>query len=355
MALGGAAGARLCDKMQKLNFGAETPRTAVVAFAKRHGRQEGKKHPKKRLRVQRWRPKPSCDLRGFRPPPPPPGMDALTTDLDEIAKLGRFDVTEGGFYVSLKDVLDEACSDPKRPFDLDQILDAGPTFTNQLGLQRCKSLEKNFHRGIIQNSDWDALIEVEGKKQFFVKERQHIWFNNLIAKSYMKGATNPGSKIMFFNVLAIKRGDGDYVFGDPYVADACVEAEVIENYREEQHIVHIKHVSKKNYRRYMDIVPKTTHVKFIKVMTGEGTEASGMHFKDGNVTVRGIPAQGPDSIFDGPDKFKQKWQKHRCVDAKKEVREVGDAAKFAAQSYEKTRKNMNLTLDPEPEILYSNE
>eukprot|EP00798_Chlamydomonas_sp_ICE-L_P012668 gene12668-15900_t len=83
-----------------------------------------------------------------------------------------------------------------------------------------------------------AIVEVGGT-QLIVEPGKWYTVNRLSA--------DVGSKIKFGRVLAVKK-EGKFNFGMPYVEDASVEAEVIEELRGPKIIVY-KMKPKKHYRR----------------------------------------------------------------------------------------------------------
>jgi large subunit ribosomal protein L21 len=84
-----------------------------------------------------------------------------------------------------------------------------------------------------------AIIEVGGS-QMFVEPGKWYTVNRLAAE--------PGSKIKFGRVLALKKDGGKLSVGAPYVENAAVEAEVLEELRGPKVLVY-KMKPKKHYRR----------------------------------------------------------------------------------------------------------
>lgn len=84
-----------------------------------------------------------------------------------------------------------------------------------------------------------AIIEVGGT-QMFVEPGKWYTVNRLAAE--------PGSKIKFGRVLALKKDGGKLSVGAPYVEGASVEADVLEELRGPKVLVY-KMKPKKHYRR----------------------------------------------------------------------------------------------------------
>jgi large subunit ribosomal protein L21 len=84
-----------------------------------------------------------------------------------------------------------------------------------------------------------AIIEVGGS-QMFVEPGKWYTVNRLAAE--------PGAKIKFGRVLALKKDGGKLSVGAPYVEGAAVEAEVLEELRGPKVLVY-KMKPKKHYRR----------------------------------------------------------------------------------------------------------
>ena len=84
-----------------------------------------------------------------------------------------------------------------------------------------------------------AIIEVGGT-QMFVEPGKWYTVNRLAAE--------PGSKIKFGRVLALKKDGGKLSVGAPFVDGATVEADVVEELRGPKVLVY-KMKPKKHYRR----------------------------------------------------------------------------------------------------------
>lgn len=83
-----------------------------------------------------------------------------------------------------------------------------------------------------------AIIETGGK-QYKVQEGEVVFIEKLDLE--------PGADFKFDKVLAVSK-DGSISFGSPIVADASVEAKVIDQCKDKKIIV-FKYKAKKGYRR----------------------------------------------------------------------------------------------------------
>eukprot|EP01024_Parvocaulis_polyphysoides_P006219 TRINITY_DN11620_c0_g1_i3.p4 TRINITY_DN11620_c0_g1~~TRINITY_DN11620_c0_g1_i3.p4 ORF type:complete len:216 (-),score=10.41 TRINITY_DN11620_c0_g1_i3:267-818(-) len=88
------------------------------------------------------------------------------------------------------------------------------------------------------NTDKYAIIEVGGVQQL-VEEGRWYTCNRLQAE--------PGSRISFGRVLAMKK-NGDFHVGQPYLTNATVQAEILEEFKGPKVLV-FKYKPKKHYRK----------------------------------------------------------------------------------------------------------
>lgn len=101
-----------------------------------------------------------------------------------------------------------------------------------------------------------AIIETGGK-QYKVKEGDIIKIDKI--------NSSVGEKVKFYNVLLLAKDDKEIKIGQPYLKDAKVEIEVLEQAKGDK-IKVIKYKSKVRYRRKVGFRPFYTKIKILKII-----------------------------------------------------------------------------------------
>ena len=100
------------------------------------------------------------------------------------------------------------------------------------------------------------VILETGGKQYRVSEGNTINVERLDA--------NEGDKIVLNNILFVQKDNGEIIVGQPTVENVEVEAEVVENYREEKVII-FKKRRRKNSRRKNGHRQEKTELKILNI------------------------------------------------------------------------------------------
>lgn len=100
------------------------------------------------------------------------------------------------------------------------------------------------------------VILETGGKQYRVSEGNTINVEKLDA--------NKGDKIVLNNILFVQKDNGEIIVGQPTVESVEVEAEVVENYREEKVII-FKKRRRKNSRRKNGHRQEKTELKILNI------------------------------------------------------------------------------------------
>ncbi len=101
-----------------------------------------------------------------------------------------------------------------------------------------------------------AVIETGGK-QYKVKEGDVIKIDKI--------NSSVGEKVLFYNILLLAKDDKEIKIGQPYLKDAKVEIEVLEQAKGDK-IKVIKYKSKVRYRRKIGFRPLYTKIKILKII-----------------------------------------------------------------------------------------
>jgi len=102
-----------------------------------------------------------------------------------------------------------------------------------------------------------AVVEVGGSQQI-VEEGKDYSCHRLNIPA--------GSQVKFPRVVAVKEG-GEMSYGEPYLEDATVEAEIVEEYRGKKIIV-FKYRPKKHYRKIRGHRQEMTRFRVTKISKG---------------------------------------------------------------------------------------
>ena len=100
------------------------------------------------------------------------------------------------------------------------------------------------------------VILETGGKQYRVSEGNTINVEKLDA--------NEGDKVVLSNILFVQKDNGEIIVGQPTVENVEVEAEVVENYREEKVII-FKKRRRKNSRRKNGHRQEKTELKILNI------------------------------------------------------------------------------------------
>lgn len=100
------------------------------------------------------------------------------------------------------------------------------------------------------------VILETGGKQYRVSEGNTINVEKIDAKE--------GDKIILDKILFVQKDNGEIIVGQPMVKNAKVEAEVVENYREEKVII-FKKRRRKNSRRKNGHRQEKTELKILNI------------------------------------------------------------------------------------------
>ncbi len=100
------------------------------------------------------------------------------------------------------------------------------------------------------------VILETGGKQYRVSEGNTIDVEKLDAKE--------GDKVVLDKVLFVQKDNGEIIVGQPEVENVKVEAEVVENYREEKIII-FKKRRRKNSRRKNGHRQEKTELKILNI------------------------------------------------------------------------------------------
>jgi len=100
-----------------------------------------------------------------------------------------------------------------------------------------------------------AVIKYKGSQQIVTPEKEYNF--DLIS------GEDAGKKIVFNEVLLISV-DGKVTIGQPYIAGASVEAEILSEVKDEKTTV-LKFHSKKRYQRKIGQTTKKTRIKILKI------------------------------------------------------------------------------------------
>lgn len=100
------------------------------------------------------------------------------------------------------------------------------------------------------------VILETGGKQYRVSEGNTIDVEKIDAKE--------GDKVVLDKILFVQKDNGEIVVGQPMVENAKVEAEVVENYREEKVII-FKKRRRKNSRRKNGHRQEKTELKILNI------------------------------------------------------------------------------------------
>lgn len=100
------------------------------------------------------------------------------------------------------------------------------------------------------------VILETGGKQYRVSEGNTIDVEKVDAKE--------GDKVVLDKILFVQKDNGEIVVGQPMVENAKVEAEVVENYREEKVII-FKKRRRKNSRRKNGHRQEKTELKILNI------------------------------------------------------------------------------------------
>lgn len=100
------------------------------------------------------------------------------------------------------------------------------------------------------------VILETGGKQYRVSEGNTIDVEKIDAKE--------GDKVVLDKILFVQKDNGEIIVGQPMVENAKVEAEVVENYREEKVII-FKKRRRKNSRRKNGHRQEKTELKILNI------------------------------------------------------------------------------------------
>lgn len=100
------------------------------------------------------------------------------------------------------------------------------------------------------------VILETGGKQYRVSEGNTIDVEKLDA--------NEGDKVILDKILFVQKDNGEIIVGQPTVGNVTVEAEVVENYREEKILI-FKKRRRKNSRRKNGHRQEKTELKILNI------------------------------------------------------------------------------------------